>query len=221
MTDGAPAPIDTADMISVHDVFRRALGDAQEQIASVKRGDTKRAERIGSYLDEVLSFLHTHHHGEDELLYPLLAERAPEQAELFSRMGVQHDAVASSIESTQQAAARFGASGSNDDGEVLAAACSSLLEQAAGHLTDEEVEVLPIAARTITPEEWGALPGHAMSQYTGTRLWLLLGLVFEAMSEDQRAHVFENVPAPVSEMWFTFGSDAFTNEIAAIRNSVS
>jgi hemerythrin-like domain-containing protein len=221
MTDAQTSLIDTGDMISVHDVFRRALGDAPKQIASVKGDENERAEKIGSYLGEVLWFLHTHHHGEDELLYPLLAERAREHTELFSRMEAQHEAVAGSIETAGQAAARFGKSGSSDDGKVLAAACSSLLDEVTGHLTDEEVEVLPIAARTITPEEWGAMPGHAMAQYTGTRLWLPLGLVFEAMSDDQRAHVLANVPPPVSEMWFGFGSDAFTNEMATIRNATS
>jgi hemerythrin-like domain-containing protein len=221
MTDTQASPIDTNDMISVHNVFRRALRDAPEQISSVKDGDTERADKVGSYLGEVLWFLHTHHNGEDELLYPLRADRAPEHAELFSRMESQHEAVAGNIESAEEASARFGESGSIDDGRALAAACSSLLDEVADHLTDEEVEVLPIAARTITPEEWGALPGHAMAQYTGTRLWLPLGLVFEAMSDDQRAHVFDNAPPPVSEMWFGMGSDAFAKEMAAIRNGAS
>ncbi len=221
MTDALPDLIDTRDMVCVHDVFRRALGDARGQVTSVKSGDTERATKVGSYLGEVLWLLHAHHAAEDELLYPLLVDRAPEHAELFSRMEAQHGALTKSVEPAEQAAERFGGSGSTDDGERLAVACSSLLEEAAGHLTDEEVEVLPIAARTIRPEEWGALPGHAFSQYRGTRPWLVLGLVFEAMPEDLRTHVLANVPPPVSEMWFGFGSDAFDNEIATIRVNAS
>lgn len=218
MTDAAPVLTDTRDMVCIHDVFRRAFGEAPGQVASVPAGDTDRAEKVGSYLDEVLWLLHAHHHGEDELLYPLLFERVPEQAELFSRMEAQHGAVTASLESAQQAAARFRESASADDGEALAAACSSLLDATADHLTEEEVEVLPIASRAVTPAEWAALPGHALSRYPGSRPWLLLGLVFEAMPDELRDHVLASVPPPVSEMWFGFGSDAFTAEITSIRN---
>jgi len=219
MSDDMTPLTDTRDMICVHDLFRRAFADAPGQVASVRDNDTDRAGRIARYLGEVLWFLHAHHSGEDDLLYPLLVQRAPEAGEIFSRMESQHAAVAASIGFAEQAAERFGKSGSTHDGEVLGAACRSLLNQAAGHLSEEEVEVLPIASRTITPAEWGALPGHVFSQYTGTRPWLLLGLVFEAMPDDLRTHVLANIPAPASEMWFGFGSEAFTNEMATIRNS--
>ena len=218
MSDDATPLTDTRDMTCVHDVFRRALADAPGQVASVADGDTDRAEKVASYLCEVLWFLHAHHSGEDELLYPLLVERAPESGKLLSRMESQHVAVAASIEFAKQATERFGKSGSTDDGEAVEVACRSLLDEVAVHLTEEEVEVLPIASRTIAPAEWGALPGHVLSQYTGTRPWLLLGLVFEAMPDDLRAHVLANVPPAVSEMWFGFGSTAFTNEMASIRN---
>lgn len=213
--------IDTRDMVCVHDVFRRAFADASGQIASVKEGDTEGAQRLAGYLGEVLWFLHAHHSGEDELLYPRLVERAPENGEIYLRMDIQHRAVAASIESAQAAAEQFGRSGSTENGEALAAAIGSLLEVAQAHLPDEEAEVLPIAARVMTAPEWGALPGHVLAQYAGTRPWLLLGLVLEAMPDDLRAQVLSNVPPPVSEMWFGFGSDAFRTEISSIRGAAS
>ena len=212
-----PVLTDTRDMACVHDAFRRALGDAPGQIASVQDGDVERAQQLASYLAEVLWLLHAHHDGEDELLYPLLAERVPESGELFSRMESQHAAVASRIQAAELAAERFGKSGSTQDGEALKEACHSLLDEAAGHLREEEEEVVPMASRTISPEEWGALPGHVLSHYSGARLWLPLGLATEPMPDDLRDHVFAHVPPPVSEMWFGFGSDAFTNEMATIR----
>jgi len=221
MSDDMTPLTDTRDMIYVHDVFRRAFADAPDQIASVNDGDVEHAQRAVSYLRDVLWLLHAHRSGEDELLYPLLVERAPVCADLFSRMEAQHAAVAASLALADQAAERFENSSSTDDGAALIAACRSVLDEVSSHLEQEELEVLPIAARTITPEEWGALPGHVLSHYTGTRIWLLLGLVFEAMPDDLRAHVLANVPAPVSEMWFLFGADAFSNEMGAIRAGAS
>ncbi len=151
------------------------------------------------------------------MLYPLLMERAPEAGDLFAHMDAQHTAVAEGIESAQQADQRFGASGSAADGAALAAACRSLLDTAADHLAEEEAQVLPIASRTITSAEWAALPGHVLSHYTGARIWLLLGLVFEAMPDDMRAHVLAAMPLPVAEMWLGYGANAFQKEMAKIR----
>ena len=79
---------DVRDMYSVHEGFRRALGDAPGQLGSVHEGDTERARRLADYLEELLWLLHVHHGSEDELLYLLLvAGEAPEQRELFVRHG--------------------------------------------------------------------------------------------------------------------------------------
>lgn len=216
-----PALADTRDMKYVHDAFRRALEDAPSQIASIEDGDTKNAQILASYLGEVLWLLHAHHEGEDELLYPLLVERAPESKDLFSRMEAQHEGVGLNLEATQEAATQFEKSGSTRDGEALASECRSLLGELAAHLTEEEAEVVPIASRTVTPEEWGALPAHAFSQYSGSRPWLVLGFATEMFPGEMREQVFAHLPPPVSEMWFGFGSDAFTKEMATIRGTAS
>jgi steroid delta-isomerase-like uncharacterized protein len=208
---------DTRDMACVHNVFRRALTDAPGQLACVTDGGTQTAEQLGTYLGEVLWLLHAHHSSEDELMYPLLVERVPESKDLFARMDAQHVAVAASVEYARQAAEALAKSGSTDDAQALADACRSVLDEAAGHLSEEEAEVVPIASRSMTSAEWGALPGHVLSQYPGTRLWLLLGLIFEEMPDDLRDHTLAHVPPPVSEMWFAFGSDAFRDEMAVIR----
>jgi hemerythrin-like domain-containing protein len=209
---------DTSDMVAIHNTFRRALNDAPAQIKAVTDGDTERARRLADYLTEVLWLLHVHHEGEDELLYPLLVERAPEHSDLFSDMEAQHASVASSLESATRAAQQFGASGSAADGEEAARACTTLLESLAGHLGEEEEKVLPIAARVISPPEWGALPQHALSQYQGDRIWLLFGLALEPMNDEMRDNLLGHLPPPVLAMWTGGGSDAFTQEISVIRN---
>jgi len=208
---------DTSDMLAVHDAFKRAFEDAPRQLASVGDGDAERARYLVDYLGEVLWLLHAHHAGEDELLYPLLFERAPEERELFSQMEAQHAALHSSLQAAESAAERFGRSGSAVDGQALAGACESLREALVEHLDQEEEDVLPIAARCVSPPEWGALPAHALSHYEGTRVWLPFGLVLEAMPDDVRADLLAHVPPPVSQMWFGGGSDAFAKEMAMIR----
>jgi hemerythrin-like domain-containing protein len=217
MSDAIPSTIDTRDMIWIHNLFRRAFADAGDQIATVEEGDIERANAVTSYLGEVLWLLHAHHGAEDVLLYPLLAERAPEFSDLYSRMETQHEAVASRIDSAKKATVVFGSSASPADGEALTAACRLLREEVEVHLEEEETEILPIASRTITAAEWGALPEHAFSEYAGTRPWLLIGLILEVLPESARDDVLAHFPPPVSEMWSGFGADAFRQEMASIR----
>ncbi|HXW81407.1 MAG TPA: hemerythrin domain-containing protein [Acidimicrobiales bacterium] len=211
------ALIDTRDMVGIHNTFRRALGDAPAQIRAVPDGDHARAEQLGSYLGEVLWLLQAHHEGEDELLYPLLEQRVPEEAELFQRMEAQHASVHVSLEAAKAAAGQFRATGSLADGELAADACQALLAATDGHLSEEEQLVLPLAARAISPPEWGAMPAHALSQYRGDRVWLPFGLAFESMPKDIQDTMLAHLPPPVVAMWSGGGSDAFANEMAQIR----
>jgi hypothetical protein len=133
----------------------------------------------------------------------------------------QHAALTSSIQAVEGATGRFAASGSAVDGRALASACESLGDTLTEHLDEEEEEVLPIAARCVSPSEWGAMPEHALSHYPGTRVWLPFGLVLEAMPDDVRENLLAHVPPPVSEMWFGAGSAAFANEMAFVRQGAS
>jgi hemerythrin-like domain-containing protein len=208
---------DTSDMVAIHDTFRRAFRDAPGQIQAVSDGDAETARKVADYLGEVCWSLHVHHEGEDELLYPLLKERVPEHRDLFEQMESQHAAVANSLERASQAVETFGASGSAADGREAANACESVLAVTADHLSEEEEKVLPIAARVISPPEWGALPGHALSQYKGDRMWLPFGLVLEPMSSEMRDNMLAHLPPPVLAMWTGGGADAFAAEMAMIR----
>ncbi|HUB71725.1 MAG TPA: hemerythrin domain-containing protein [Acidimicrobiales bacterium] len=206
-------------MYIIHGALRRALRDAPGQLTAVSEADKERVGRLGGYLGEVLWLLHAHHAGEDELMYPLLEQRAPEHDELFTRMAAQHTSVSESQEKASTAAGRFEASASLDDARAAGSAFASLLAVTDEHLKDEEDEVLPIAARVMSAAEWGALPAHALSHYQGERLWLPFGLVVEAIPEEVRDNFLAHLPPPVLGMWTGGGSDAFANEMAYIRGS--
>ena len=54
------------------------------------------------------------------------------------------------------------------------------------HLDREEAAILPLAAAHLTPEEWGKLPGHAMGSFGGDKIWLIIGLIRENFTQEQR-----------------------------------
>jgi hypothetical protein len=63
-----------------------------------------------------------------------------------------------------------------------------------------------------------------MANYQGDKIWLILGLIRERMTDQQRAAMLEHMPPPAVEMWTGFGEQAFkelSNEVVVdVHNRV-
>ena len=208
---------DTSDMVGLHRVFREALAAAPSLIGGVAAGDAARADLVGSYYANVLSLLHGHHEGEDELLTPRLLERAPDSAELITRVGNQHRTVLGALDSAEAAVAGWRADPSDAARAGALASLATLEAALTPHLDEEERDILPIAAQHINVAEWGELPAHGMRTFTGDKIWLILGLVQEQMTPAQQARMEANMPSPLLEFWNGQGRDLFTGYMAELR----
>ncbi len=217
MTQAVQYQTDTSDMLIPHGMFRSSFASAGPIIAAVRPGDAERTALVGSYLDNVLRFLDAHHGGEDALVWPVLADRSPEAAELLARMEGQHAAIHELREKAGTALTAWIASAREEDGRRLAAALAGLGAEVEAHFAEEEAEILPVASRTMSPDEWGQMPGHAMRHFTGDKLWLILGLVFEQMTPEQLEVTLAHMPPPVVEMWNTSGKAAYDEFITRVR----
>jgi len=202
-----PRP-DTDDMYAVHGVFRDSLGAAPMLVGGVAPGDAERVALIANYYENILSFLEAHHDGEEKLVFPLLRERCTASAALIDDMAEQHEEAIALLEearSSLEAWPSGDAAAQKAAADRLDALCSHLGE----HLDDEEKNVLPLAAANLSIEEWGALPGHGMANFHGDKIWLILGLIRERMTDEQRAAMLEHLPPPALEMWTGLGEQAF------------
>ncbi len=202
-----PRP-DTDDMYAVHGVFRDSLGAAPMLVGGVAPGDAERVALIANYYENILSFLEAHHDGEEKLVFPLLRERCTASAALIDDMAEQHEEAIALLEEARSSLAAWpsgDAAAQKAAADRLDALCSHLGE----HLDDEEKNVLPLAAANLSMEEWGALPGHGMANFGGDKIWLILGLIRERMTDEQRAAMLEHLPPPALEMWTGLGEQAF------------
>ena len=218
MTDTGPPPPDTSEMIAVHKVFRRALDGAGQLVGGVAAGDTDRARLIAGYYDEMLTLLTLHHDGEDLLVWPKLLERAPAQAELVHTAESQHQGIHEPLARARAALKAWEAAPDAQQGEGLVGALGDLAPELVAHLDNEEQTVLPLIGEHLTIEEWGELPGHAMRTYPGERIWLMLGLVRENMTQAQRDMMLAHMPPPAVEMWTTKGEAAFNAYMGEVRS---
>ncbi len=219
MTEPVTYQTDTSDMLIPHNLFRSAFASAPDIIDRVPDGDAAQAAVVNSYFDNVLRFLDAHHGGEDALIWPLLIERCASEAALISRMEGQHEAIHELRARTDTALRTWTDTPNQATGQAFANALASLHAELDVHFGEEEREILPLASKNLSPEEWGALPGHAMGHFTGDKIWLILGLVLEPMTSEQRQFTLSLLPPPAVEMWTTMGEAAFNEFITRVRQT--
>ena len=100
--------------------------------------------------------------------------------------------------------------------EDSATALGVLAGQLEDHLLDEERQVLPLCSEHVSVEEWGALPGYALGNFTGDKVWLILGLIRDQMSQAQRDAMLAHMPPPAVAMWTSMGEQAYQDLVAQV-----
>jgi hypothetical protein len=209
---------DTSDMRFPHGLLRDAFARAESLIGSAGTSNRERAEAVATFYENVLAFLRAHHGSEDALIWPLLRERAPEEKSLLDRMEGQHAAVDEVTGAADRAIAAYRADPSAATGDALLQALRRLSIELHVHLVEEEQEILPLAANHLTEAEWGAMPAWAVQHYQGDKFWIIAGLIFEQMTEDEVQTTLRHQPPHLREMWETTGErdfKAFMTDLSA------
>jgi len=217
MPDSAPSRPDTSDLPAVHDVFRSSLASAPEFVAGTE-GDDERRALVANYYANLMAFLEVHHDGEEQIVFPRLLERAPEHQATVERAEAQHVDVVARMMAVNETVRTWEARGDAATPDVLAS-LQALDEALAPHLDEEEKQILPLAGDYLTAEEWGTLPGHAMGNFGGDKIWLIIGLIRENFTQDQRDMMLAKMPPPALEMWETMGEKSFDDLIARVRQT--
>jgi iron-sulfur cluster repair protein YtfE (RIC family) len=211
-------------MYAVHGVFRDTLGAAPDLVGGIAPGDSERVAVIANYYENILFFLHAHHDGEEAIVFPALRERCTAHVELLDRLEAAHKEAVVLLGNAQGALAAWPGAGDAASQAAVADSLEALRVQLVAHLDEEETDALPLCAENLSMEEWGALPGHALANFHGDKIWLILGLIRERMNVAQRAAMLEHMPPPAIEMWTNFGEQAFkelSNEVVVeVQNRV-
>ena len=148
--------VDTDEMVLIHTFLRREFRLAAGVLRRVRPGDTARAADVADHLDFLDRFLHHHHTIEDELLWPVLLERVPEElAPIVHLMETQHAGVEGTLATIGELLPRWRATADAGLGERLAGEYDVLYVALAEHLDAEEQRLLPIAARRPLPGRVG------------------------------------------------------------------
>jgi Hemerythrin HHE cation binding domain len=211
----APAGIDTRDMLLIHRVIRREIGRLPGLFRTT--GDQARAARITAHASEMLDFLHVHHTGEDELLWPVLRRRIRLDDDLIDRMEAQHGQIAEAIADVRSCLPSWARTADPEAGERMAARLESVGDVLTAHLAEEEQRILPFASAHFSQGEWDALGKHGFAAIPGKRRLVILGHILAEADDAERQRFLRQVPAPARLAFTLIGRRQHARETAAIH----
>jgi len=196
---------------------RRAGVDAAPECVAKAGLDSERVGVTGSFYENVIEFLHVHHSGEDELIYPVLQQRCAESRPELERIDDQHKLLYAPMDAGRSAVATWQAAPSTGNAQAVIDAIASIAETLRPHLAEEETVMLPLAAKWISPEEWGSQAGHNMMSFRADKPWLMLGLVREQLDQEHREGMLAGMPPEMRTMWTEQMEPAFNAFVAEVR----
>ncbi len=207
---------ETSDMIAVHRALLGSL-DAAPTLVAKAIEDPERTDAVGSFFENVLEFLHVHHAGEDELIYPRLEERCAGNKAVLERIDEQHTLLYEPMEVAAAAIDAWRVDRSEERGRSVVDAIGTVDQTLRPHLSEEEVTVLPLASAWMSPEEWAELPVHAMRSFRGDKPWLSLGLIMENVGDDRWKDMLARMPPERQALWRQEWRSAFHAFITDVR----
>lgn len=186
----------------IHATFRSAYSQSAQLVRANPTPSPERVAFLSDHVDFGLQMLHHHHESEDELLYPLLEERVPEQAERTEQIDHEHLQIAAAIDAALGCSAEWRAHATAANGEALASSLDDLIAVLEPHLADEEAEVVPLAARTLTKEEWEAIGAHSRAAIPRQMMGIAFGMILEPLDDADRAYMKQQLPLPIRTLLY-------------------
>jgi hemerythrin-like domain-containing protein len=221
MTTTSPDPTtarpDTRDMVIVHRVFRREFRTTRELVCGVRPGDTARALVLAEHLADLVAALHHHHEGEDELLWPVLQQRATLDTALIHRMEAQHEELSGGLDRVERLLPEFRRSAEPGTRDALAAALHEVSTVLELHLGEEEERILPLCREHLTVAEWRALGERGSGGIPKDKLLVFLGLILEDADEEDRRHFMAEMPLMARLMWRLLGRRQYRAYVARLH----
>lgn len=206
----------SAAMRRIHRVFLWAYDEAPGLVRSAADGDTTRAAYVGDVLGTFDRLLHVHHEGEDELMYPKLAERAPACALHVGQMLAQHREVAALVAEITPVRERWMLTADPAAGAELAGRYEHLSQVLQTHLRREVTEVTPAVEKVLTAEEFDALASHGVDAFETKVVLAYLGMILATNPPGEREEFFKDIPLPIRIAYRLVGRRLYRRQYAAL-----
>ncbi len=214
--------LDTSAMPTIHSFLRRELRLAGGVVRRVAPRDVRRATVVDDHVGFLMGFLHHHHTIEDELMWPVLLERVPDElAPVVHLMEAQHAGVEAAIAAIAEARTAFRAAALPADRDRLAGLLDDLHTALVEHLDAEESRLLPIAARTMTQDEWDAMGKAGKDGTPRGQALLVFGMFAYEGDPAVVQEMLAGAPAPVRVLLPRLARRAFRKHALAVHGTAT
>lgn len=213
--------VDTWDMVVVHRYFRREFALLPELVRGVAARDGKHALLVGDWVAELITSLHHHHTGEDELLWPVLLQRVTLAAELVFRMEAQHVRVSTLLDSAAALLPAWQGGAEVDVRDRLAAVLAEVAGLLDEHLDEEEQQILPLVEKHLTTAEWAELGDRGKDSMPkgGRKALVVLAAILLDASPQERTRFLKMLPLPVRTLYRVAGQRTYRAAINRLRRA--
>ena len=213
---------DTRDMVTVHRFLRREFRLAPGLVERVGEGDVQRAALVGRHLDFMSEFLHHHHTAEDDVLWPVLLERVPDDlAPLVELMEAQHERVDELLQEINALVPVWTSTASAADRDRLAGLLAELYVGLHEHMEAEETRILPLAASCMSVPEWKAIGEAATQEHPKKQLPLILGMIEYEGDPEVVAELVGNAPKLLQQIVPPLSKRAFRKYCLALHGTAT
>ncbi len=157
---------DLTGYLAIHQAMRVANEQLVRGIGTAGVVDPERAAALGRWFRGYSDELRTHHHIEDDIMFPQLLARVPDYAVYSDSLAGDHHQLDRMIDGLREALADWAAHTTDSDAARdarfaaldLAVELRDFLEE---HLAIEDADVLPMVHRNFTFEEYAELEKQA------------------------------------------------------------
>lgn len=214
---GAVERPETKDMLIVHRLFTRELSAGPDLVRGVPAGERHRAQIVADHLAVVLNTLIDHHHGEDVLIWPLLAQRTELDGELAERLTSQHGQIHDDITDARSLIMRWREAADVGVRDELARVLTRLSADVRQHLEQEENEILPLIEQHLTRVEYEKLAEHGRESLPKDKAAMLVQLFLEGATRSERALLLGDYPRAMQLMIRTVGARQYRRYVRRLR----
>jgi hypothetical protein len=115
------------------------------------------------------------------------------------------------------ASSKWRATPTTESGEALATALDAVNTALLPHLDNEEREIVPLAAMTVTQKEWNSLAKHGIASVPNNKKMIAFGMILEPLAPVDQVYVLSNLPPPVKVRYHLVGRRAWSKYALTLR----
>lgn len=185
-------------------------------IRSVNSDDTDRLAYVGDLLQNFDKLLHVHQDGEDELIYPKIAQRAPACALHVDQMLQHHRELSAMLRELERLRDQWIRSADVAAGKEVADKYEALSVRLDGHLRREVTEVMPVADVVLSQKEIDQLAQHGVDSFDKKVMLAYLGIIFATNPVEDQKEFLKEIPLPVRMIYRLKGRSIFEKQFQTL-----